>query len=54
MKILLLLIERIKGKTINFSIIYGIGAPKLASDLNIKTKEASELISSYFKQYPKV
>lgn len=46
--------ERTKGKTINFSIIYGIGARKLAKDLGIKTKEASKLIETYFEKYPKV
>lgn len=46
--------ERTQGKTINFSIIYGIGARKLAKDLGISTKEANKLIKSYFEQYPKV
>ncbi len=46
--------ERTQGKTINFSIIYGIGARKLGKDLGIGTKKANSLISSYFEQYPKV
>ncbi|MFW5800189.1 MAG: DNA polymerase I, partial [Spirochaetota bacterium] len=46
--------ERTKGKTINFSIIYGIGARKLSTDLNISNNEAKKLIEAYFIKYPKV
>ncbi|MEM9821033.1 MAG: DNA polymerase I [Bacteroidota bacterium] len=43
--------ERRNAKTVNFSIIYGAGATNLSQQLDIKRKEASELISNYFSQY---
>ena len=43
--------ERRNAKTVNFSIIYGAGATNLSQQLNIKRKEATELISNYFAQY---
>ncbi len=43
--------QRRNAKTVNFSIIYGAGATNLSRQLNIKRKEASELIQNYFKQY---
>ncbi len=46
--------ERTKGKTLNFSIFYGIGPQKLSGDLNISMKEASSLIKTYYEKYPKV
>lgn len=44
--------QRRKAKTVNFSIIYGAGATNLSKQLEIKRKEASELIKAYFEQYP--
>ncbi len=44
--------QRRKAKTVNFSIIYGAGATNLSKQLDIKRKEASELIKAYFEQYP--
>lgn len=46
--------QRIIGKTLNFSIIYGKTPFGLAKELNISTKEASRYIERYFAQYPKV
>ena len=43
--------ERRNAKTVNFSIIYGAGATNLSQQLDIKRKEATELISNYFAQY---
>ncbi|MBN2522323.1 MAG: DNA polymerase I [Bacteroidales bacterium] len=45
---------RNKAKTANFGIIYGISSFGLAQRLNISRKEATDLITDYFKTYPKV
>ena len=39
--------ERRNAKTVNFSIIYGAGATNLSQQLDIKRKEATELIANY-------
>ncbi len=44
--------QRNKAKTVNFSIIYGAGATNLSRQLGIKRHEATQLIQSYFEQYP--
>jgi DNA polymerase I-like protein with 3'-5' exonuclease and polymerase domains len=41
-------------KAINFGIIYGIGANKLANELGITKNEASHLLNKYFKEFPKI
>lgn len=46
--------NRNKAKTINFGLLYGMGSQKLADSLNIGTKEARELIDSYFASFPTV
>lgn len=43
---------RRKAKTINYGIIYGIGAFGLAQRLGIPQKEAKDYIEAYFEQYP--
>jgi DNA polymerase-1 len=43
---------RSKAKAVNFGITYGQTAFGLSQTLNIKRKEAKEIIDSYFEQYP--
>jgi DNA polymerase-1 len=45
---------RRKAKEVNFGLIYGMEAFGLSKSLNISQKEASELIDSYFSQFPKI
>ncbi len=45
---------RRKAKEVNFGIMYGIGAFGLARRLKIGQKEAKELITAYFQNYPGV
>ncbi len=42
------------AKSINFGLLYGMGARKLADTLNITTKEAKSYIKSYFENFPTV
>jgi DNA polymerase-1 len=46
--------QRGAGKTINFGIVYGMSAFRLANDLNIDRSEGERFISEYFKGYPGV
>lgn len=46
--------QRERGKTINFSIIYGISAFGLSDRMKISRAEASIFIKKYFENYPKV
>ena len=46
--------QRRCAKTINFGIIYGMGAFRLSQTLNISRNEATEFISTYFKKYPNI
>jgi len=46
--------KRSMAKTINFGVIYGMGARGLARQLGISVEEASEFINEYFKRYPGV
>ncbi|MBO4318161.1 MAG: DNA polymerase I, partial [Mailhella sp.] len=42
---------RRKAKTINFGLIYGMGARKLAQDLSIPQSEAKRFMEEYFKKF---
>jgi DNA polymerase-1 len=42
------------AKTINFGVIYGISAFRLAGELGISRKQAQIYIDNYFGRYPKV
>ncbi|MDR7001609.1 DNA polymerase [Neobacillus niacini] len=43
---------RKQAKIVNFGIVYGMGAGKLADTLEISKKEAQKIIDDYFKGYP--
>jgi len=43
--------QRRQAKTINFGVIYGMGAYSLGKDLGIKPKEAQVFIDNYFARY---
>ncbi|MCG3133237.1 MAG: DNA polymerase I [Planctomycetes bacterium] len=45
---------RSRAKAINFGIIYGMGATRLAQDTGLTRKEAQEFIDAYFRAYPAV
>lgn len=45
---------RRRAKTVNFGVIYGMGAYALSEDLEISMKEAQEFISKYFERYHEV
>jgi DNA polymerase-1 len=47
-------IDRKSAKTLNFGLLYGMGAEKLAGALKIDEPEARELRSMYFGRLPKV
>ena len=42
------------AKSINFGLLYGMGAKKLSETLKISTKEAKSYIESYFATFPTV
>jgi DNA polymerase-1 len=43
--------QRRIGKTINFGVIYGMSAFRLARDMRIPRKDAESFISTYFQRY---
>ena len=46
--------QRRAAKAINFGIVYGMGAFRLANDLRIPKSEAQSYIDGYFARYPQV
>jgi DNA polymerase-1 len=46
--------QRRQAKTINFGVIYGMGAFSLGKDLGIKPKEAQVFIDNYFARYSQI
>ena len=42
------------AKSINFGLIYGMGARKLSQTINVSNKEAKEFIDKYFDSFPTV
>ncbi len=46
--------ERDKSKTLNFAVMYGMGATTLAATLGITIQEAERLIRSLFGAYPQL
>ena len=45
---------RRQAKTINFGVLYGMGAFSLAKDLGISRAEAQKFIDHYFERYPAI
>ncbi len=45
---------RDSAKTVNFGVLYGMGAFSLAKSLHITNEAASDFIKSYFDRYPRV
>ncbi len=46
--------ERRAAKTVNFGLIYGMGAYSLSRDLGVTPAEAQEFIDAYFDRFPGV
>ncbi|MCT0213849.1 MULTISPECIES: DNA polymerase I [unclassified Synechococcus] len=46
--------ERRLGKTINFGVIYGMGAQRLARETELSVAQAKDFLSRYKQRYPKV
>ncbi len=46
--------QRRIGKTINFGVIYGMGAYRLSRELQISLRQAEDYIESYFRRYARV
>ena len=46
--------ERRLGKTINFGVIYGMGAQRFARETGVSQAEAKEFLSKYKQRYPRV
>ncbi len=46
--------HRSRAKTINFGVLYGMGAHRLSNELKIPYKEAKQFIDDYFSRFPKV
>ncbi len=46
--------QRRAAKAVNFGIVYGMGAFRLARDLGIPRRQAQRIIDDYFARYPQV
>ena len=46
--------KRSYAKSVNFGILYGMGAKKLSDELGITSKEAKKIIVNYFESFPTV
>jgi DNA polymerase-1 len=46
--------ERRLGKTINFGVIYGMGAQRFARETGVSQAQAKDFLSRYKERYPKV
>lgn len=46
--------QRRAAKTINFGLIYGMGAQALGRELGVSPREAQRFIAAYFAQFPRV
>ncbi|MBN1334452.1 MAG: DNA polymerase I [Deltaproteobacteria bacterium] len=46
--------QRRAAKAVNFGIVYGMGAFRLANDLGIPRRHAQRIIDAYFQRYPQV
>ncbi|MFQ6539982.1 MULTISPECIES: DNA polymerase I [Aphanothece] len=46
--------ERRLGKTINFGVIYGMGAQRFARETGVSQAEAKDFLSRYRQRYPRV
>jgi len=46
--------QRRQAKTVNFAVLYGMGAASLATELKIGRDEAQHFIDSYFREMPGV
>jgi len=46
--------QRSNAKTVNFGIIYGVSAFGLSNQTSLSRSESKELISTYYKTYPKL
>ena len=47
-------LQRRRAKTVNFGIVYGISDWGLAEQLEISSKEAKEIINSFYSSFPEV
>lgn len=45
---------RARAKGINFGLVYGMGAPALATSLGVNIGEGERLLAQYFKTFPKI
>ena len=46
--------KRSFAKSVNFGLLYGMGAKKLSDELGITSQEAKEIIANYFASFPTV